>query len=623
MSLLAPRTALLPVLALLAAGLAGCTDQDAAAEEAARTFASGLSAGDVTASAGADAQRSWAAIRKPLGDLEPRVRVEQLSTGDDDDHRVASLAWRWKVGTVDVAWTSQVTLAKEGDRWTPDWSPTVVHDGLRGGQTLRTRVLRPERGDILGAGGAKLVTARPIQTFGLDKAQVKPAQVVPSARAVARTLDVDVPAFVKLAKASGPKAFVEALALRPADARKVVDSFTDIPGAGVVQSTRPLSISRDFAAPLLGRVGPVTADIVEKSDGRYAAGDEAGLSGLEGRYDERLAGTPGAAVVAVDADGSETTLAEVSAEPGEPLTLTLDVALQEKAEAALAQLPASSGATALVAVRTSDGAVLAAANGTGNNGLDAAMYAQYAPGSTFKVVSSLALLRAGLTPQTPVDCPRSVDVNGKDFENYDDYPAGGYGRIPLATALANSCNTAFVGERDEVQGSALADAAASLGLGVDHDLGAPAYFGQVPPPEGETELAADTIGQGKVLASPLVMATVAASVASGSTVVPYLVDDVRPKSEGADPLTAQEARELRTMMQGVVARGSGRVLAPLGPGVGAKTGTAEYGEPRPDGSLPTHAWMIAFKGDMAVAAFVEKGASGSGVAGPVLLDFLR
>ena len=61
--------------------------------------------------------------------------------------------------------------------------------------------------------------------------------------------------------------------------------------------------------------------------------------------------------------------------------------------------------------------------------------------------------------------------------------------------------------RDEVRGSALADAAAALGLGVDHDLGFPAYFGQVPPPESETVAAADLIGQGTVLASPMAVAT--------------------------------------------------------------------------------------------------------------------
>ncbi len=614
------RLAVLPSLALLAAGLAACTDQDEAVQEAADTFAAGLTAGDVTASAGSTAQKAFEAIREPLGDTEPKVSVEQI-TGDSDEKRTVSLAWTWDVGTADLGYTSKVAFTRDGDRWRPTWAPTVVHPDLAEDETVDTRTLSPERADVLGADGAKLVTARPLWSFGLDKSRIDLAQVRSSARAVAEFLDVDAKAYVKLALASGPKAFVEALALRPADGRSLPIGFSDIPGAGVVKTTRHLGITREFAAPILGRVGPVTAEIVEKSDGRYRAGDEAGLSGLEARYDEQLAGTPGGALVAVSSDGEERPLVQVDPEPGEPLVLTLDVRQQERAEAILADVPASAGRTALVAIRPSDGAVLAAANGPANDGFNAATFSQYAPGSTFKVVTSLALLRAGLTPQTPVSCPRTIDVDGKDFENYDDYPADGYGSISLATALANSCNTAFVGQADKVDGSALGDAAASLGLGVDRDLGAPAYFGQVPQPEGETELAADTIGQGKVLASPLVMATVAASVAAGKTVVPHLVDGVEPTADGVEPLTAREARALRTMMEGVVQRGSGRVLALFAQG--AKTGTAEYGDPRPDGSLATHAWMIAFDGDLAVAAFVEKGASGSGVAGPLLADFLR
>ena len=63
-------------------------------------------------------------------------------------------------------------------------------------------------------------------------------------------------------------------------------------------------------------------------------------------------------------------------------------------------------------------------------------------------------------------------------------------------------------------------------MGIDHDLGFPAYFGNVVPPAGETEKAADLIGQGKILASPMTMATVMASIQSGTLVVPSLVTSV-------------------------------------------------------------------------------------------------
>ena len=78
------------------------------------------------------------------------------------------------------------------------------------------------------------------------------------------------------------------------------------------------------------------------------------------------------------------------------------------------------------------------------------------------------------------------------------------------------------------------------------------------------------------------------------------------------------------MMRAVVTEGSGSLLAGLPGAVGAKTGTAEYGSPGEDGAgagaLPTHAWMIATQGDLAVAVFVETGESGSQSAGPLLLE---
>src|SRR5690606_22781434 len=114
----------------------------------------------------------------------------------------------------------------------------------------------------------------------------------------------------------------------------------------------------------------------------------------------------------------------------------------------------------------------------------------------------------------------------------------------------------------------LAEAAESLGLGVDHDLGFPAYFGQVPEPEGETERAASMIGQGRVLASPMAMAAVAASVAAGRTVLPVLLPGQPSAGPTGDPLTRAESGQLRELMRAVVGEGSGRMLADLPGDVG-------------------------------------------------------
>ena len=213
-------------------------------------------------------------------------------------------------------------------------------------------------------------------------------------------------------------------------------------------------------------------------------------------------------------------------------------------------------------------------------------------------------------------------VDGKTFKNYDDYPSSGLGRISFEDALANSCNTAFISQRDKLGPQSLAQAAAALGLGVDHDTGFSSYFGEVGQSASETQAAASMIGQGTVLASPMAMATVVASVVKGSAVLPRLVPDHEVQQKPpAEPLTAAEAGQLRTMMRAVVERGSGTVLGDLPGGpVIAKTGTAEFGDKPP---LPTHAWMVAGRGDLAVAVFVERGDSGSGTAGPILRQFLQ
>ena len=498
-----------------------------------------------------------------------------------------------------------------------------MHPGLVDGESLETATLTARRGDVLGAGGTPLVTERDVVRFGIDKTEVPGSAVaVRSAKRLARVVDVDPTPYAESVRAAGDQAFVEAITLRSQDARKIPDADLDFPGASAIGTTRSLAPTAEFAAPILGRVGDATAEMIADSDGELAVGDVVGVSGLEARYEDRLAGTDGVEVRAVSVDGNVRPLFDVEPADGTPLATSLSLPMQRRAERVLGSVPDDT-ASALVALRPSTGDVLAAASGAGSGGLNTATFGQFAPGSTFKIVSALALLRSGLSPTSKVACPASTVVDGKRFTNYDDYPSDGLGRITLTTALANSCNTAFVGQRDRIDDGVLPDAAAALGLGVDRDLGYPVYLGQVPGPASETEAAADLIGQGRVLAAPVTMAAVIGSAQAGRAVLPRLVlDGEAPEADPADPLTPQEARALRTMLGAVVERGSGRLLAPYGVD-GAKTGTAEYGAPGAGGDLATHAWMVATRGDLAVCAFVGTGDSGSGTAGPLLVDFLR
>lgn len=610
-------------------GLGGAdTDPPSGVADDLAAALSGHSLGEVPLVEEAD-RAAFAELVSPLEEVPVAVEVASVEevegTGDDADSATATLTWRWDL-TDATPWEydTSVALAPDGTGWQVDWTPDALVPDLAEGDSLGLRTLPPVRGDITGAGGAVLVTERPVLRYGLDKTKVVGAQVARSARRIARVLDVDVASYVERAESMGPEAFVEALVLREDDALDVLPAFADVRGALAVRDTLPLAPTREFAAALLGRVGPATAEVVEASEGRIAAGDEVGLSGLQARYDDQLRGVSGTAVVARDADDQLRTLAEVPATDGVDLATTLNPALQQRAEDVLAGLGEDAPAAALVAIRPSDGAVLASANGAGAAGADLAMTGQYAPGSTFKVVTALALLRSGMRVDDVVSCPATTVVDGRTFTNYDDYPASALGDISLVQAIAQSCNTALIGNAGRLGDGDLAAAAQALGLGTDHDLGFPVYFGQVPPPVTETGAAADMIGQGTVLASPFAMATVAASARAGRAVLPVLLPDHQVQQVAPEaPLTGPESGALRGLMRAVVTTGSGRFLQDVPGEVGAKTGTAEHGEPDASGELPTHAWMIATRGDLAVAVFVETGVSGSQTAGPVLEAFLR
>ncbi len=593
-------------------------DPEASLEQLASALQKGKLTGVPLASDGSAAAREHAEIVAGVESLgAPKVEVGEVT--EEGDSATGSLSWTWKVAQETWSYDTEVEMTEGSDSWQVEWSPKVVEGSLEKGETLQTSTIKPQRGDILGADDEPLVTLRPVLRVGVDKNGLAPAVAQRSAAQVAALIDIDRADFVEQVRKTGPKAFVQGIVYRRNEApTRVLDRISDVPGGKAISDDLPLAPSKNFAGGLLGTVGPATAEVVEDSDGRLRAGDDAGLSGLQKRYDEQLFGARGATVVAVDEEGERRNLFTSDATPGEDLRLTLDRQVQQVAEQALADVGPPS---ALVAIRPSTGELVAAASGPGSKGYNTATFGQYAPGSTFKIVTALALLRGGLSPSSPVSCPPTTVVDGKSFKNYDDYPVDGLGRITLADAVASSCNTAFIGQRDRIPEGGLAAAGAALGLGVDHDLGFPAYFGKVGEPASETQAAASTIGQGTVLASPMAMATVVASVLAGKAVLPVLLPDHEVTQQRPDqPLTAQEARRLRQMMRGVVERGSGTLLQGVPGGeVIAKTGTAEFGTEPP---LPTHAWMVAGRGDLAVAVFVERGDSGSGTAGPILRRFL-
>lgn len=334
-------------------------------------------------------------------------------------------------------------------------------------------------------------------------------------------------------------------------------------------------------------------------------------SGLERLYDAKLTGTSGGRVELLDGrTGQRTVIKDFPPAPAGSVTTTLDLGMERAAQAALAGAP---GRAALVAIDTATGEVRAVANKP-VIGVTTA-FASEAPGSVFKIVTATAALLTGRTPASIVSCPDKAIYGGKQFVN-DEAPLPP--TMSLTTAFAMSCNTAFLGLADTFPKGTLRRTAELYGFdrpGKLLETGA-GEGGSVPVPAGTAEGFADAIGQGRVEASPLLVASMAAAVASGTWRQPHLVAGTRGATT---PLAPGVAAGLRTLMAAVVSAGTA-ASAGLPPGTVGKTGTAQFGTATP---LRSHAWFAGYRGGLAFCVYVEQGTSGGRTAAPLAASFLR
>jgi cell division protein FtsI/penicillin-binding protein 2 len=423
---------------------------------------------------------------------------------------------------------------------------------------------------------------------------------------------------------------VPVITLRQPAYEQVRSKIHDLPGTVFQTGVRDLAPTAQFAKLLLGSVGPATADVLKQLGPGYLATDQVGLSGLQAAYNKQLTGRAGVTITATagkatpgDAEPGgtsdqrkSTTLAKIPGTPGTPVKTTLDVATQNAADKALANVKQQAS---IVAIRPSTGAILAVANSPSTT-YNIALQGQFPAGSTFKIVTSTALLENHrVASNAIVPCPGQITVYGKVFHNENSFDLG---NVPLQTAFAHSCNTSFTHLSTTMAATDEPRAASQLGVGAGWALGVDSFSGSLPTPKDPAEKAADAIGQGRVLVSPFTMALVAASVAHGSTPAPSLIagHPARAKNQpGQVPASVLTA--LRSYMRAVVTEGTATGLAnvPGGP-VSGKTGTAEYGTAKPPHS---HAWFAGYQGDLAFAVFVEGGESSATTAVPISAAFLQ
>jgi cell division protein FtsI/penicillin-binding protein 2 len=495
-------------------------------------------------------------------------------------------------------------------RWVVLWNPKIVHPGLTSTTRLGTDRIDPARASILDRDGKAIIELRPVVEVGLERNHVH--DVKASATAMAKLLGIDVPSYIKQVRGAGPVEFVIAETLRPADYAKLAKKLKAIPGSISNDTSLPLAPTFGFGRALLGAVAPATAEQIARSKGALAVGDDVGQWGLEAEYNRHLAGTQDVSIIVRDRRTGDSlrTLEVHQGRRAVALRTTLSTRVQSAAEAALG---ADAVPEALVAVQPSTGDILAVADRPIASTFDRALAGAYAPGSTFKVITTTSLLEHGFDPASSVPCPTTITVDGRVFRNFEGESGAS---SSFDEDFAISCNTAFISLAPKLSAAALPATALQFGLGRNEHLPFGTASSHVPEGTDGVSRAAMMIGQDRIVATPLAMAGVAATVASGRWHQARLLN-TDPRVTGP-ALPGQALATVRSLMRRVVTGGTGSAVASTPGAPACKTGTAEFGGGSPP---PTHAWFICFRGDLAISVLVERGTSGGAVAAPIAARF--
>jgi hypothetical protein len=550
--------------------------------------------------------------RAAFGDLS--VRQAQFSAGtmvtkgSAASEPITERLTLSNLGTVVTGSTLHLVLSQ--GRWLVAWSPATITPKLGSADHLALQETWPDRAAIVGVGGVPLTTQGQAVTIGVEGSLIKDTGTLRSALLAAGAPAASVGTALTAAKAH-PTFFEPVFTVSRARYDQLKPSIYPVPGTVFSSSAARAAVTPGLASGVVGTVGPVTAQELGQLGALYNVRNQVGQTGLEQADERQLAGTPAVTVAVLDQHGVRVaTLATLPGHPGTPVTTTIDPAVQRAAEAALA---GENKSAALVAVDASTGSVLAAVS-VNSGDFDQAIDGGFPPGSTFKVITSAALITHGLGPRSPANCPAKATVDGEVFHNAEsEAPVSN-----LLGAFTESCNTAFIRlAAGHLTASDFPAAAAMFGVAKSPHLGLTAFGGSVPEPADQADLAATSIGQGRVLFSPLGMAMVAAAADTGTVHAPRLVSGVGGSVVGQLPSAVVSG--LHQMMASVVASGTAAGQG-LPAGTYAKTGTAEYGTTKP---LKIDAWLMGFKGNIAFAAVVvDSKGNGGPTCGPIVARFL-
>jgi penicillin-binding protein A len=324
--------------------------------------------------------------------------------------------------------------------------------------------------------------------------------------------------------------------------------------------TSPLGVVADA---VLGTLGQAPADrrAALEAEG-VEPGASVGLTGLERALEPSLRGAPGGELIAKGTRPGAGTrvLASVPARPAGPVHTTVSPSVQRAAVTALGgQLGG------VVAIQPSSGQILAVA-GIGLDGTQP-------PGSTFKMVTVSGVLGAGIAnPRTVFPYATFATLDGVKLNNANGEECGG----TLELAFAVSCNSVFSPLGVKLGAARLVSTAERFGF--NQDPGIPGAAESTLPAaaqiQGELDLGSTAIGQGRVLASALEMATIAATIADGGR-RPRPTFTLGPSAPGVPVTSAAVAHTVRRLMVAVVRSGTGTSAEIPSVTVAGKTGTAE------------------------------------------------